>query len=1173
MRIGNGIVILLFSVFLFCFSVSLTAQQKKNYTPYIDSVLADPNALKVNCSVDLMLSQLRKDPAFIVREKQMNEAILKRSFQTSGFTAPNGADTVILPVVVHIIHTSPSAVTDLQVINAIKDLNDAFSKRGNYSASTGADTKIRFALAQRDPDDGNTNGITRTTSYYFNNMNMDLEDARLKKLLLWDPSRYINVWLVNNIIGEISASFFCGTWTRTGPGGYATMPPGGGATDGIVVSGFGVVLAHEMGHYLGLYHTFEGGCTNNNCLTDGDKVCDTPPDGTTAGAVNCNTPTNSCNTDTLSSYSNGFFPRDTTDFIRNFMDYGNTACSNMFTQGQSERMQNAILTQRLALLGNQLVKPCGENIIASFTRDISDPKAGDQVNFASTTSGTTNYEWVVDGKVVATTQNFSYTFPTAQQYKVTLKAFNVAGCYASYTDYLQVNCGVTARFFQNKKLIGSKTGVYNDTILYTNLSQGATNYQWIMSNDQGMSRQIVTSNAAGGSVNDLNFIFPTPANYSVKLIASNGSCVDSTNGLFFTVLDPTPDAFISIFGVTCYQQTKVRLNFYLCNSSWGASLIPGIPVSFYDADPRKSGANLIDQTIIFADSVKGNCCSKVYTQILDVKYAGLNQIFAVVNDNGSAVPINLPNTPFIEKDYKNNVASISNFKFRVTPNPSVATMEPGDSLQIFGSTSPDPTSSSKFIWSSPLNFNCTTCASPLYIADTVSLTTKQVIATSQYQCFDTSTVTIKVPPYNDYTAIINKITCAGKDSLQVDFTLANNFKRGTIPKDLAVSFYKGDPSLAGAVVLAPLFVTPVAVNAKQQNYSAKIQKTGAGTIYASVNDLGTQIPIVVSNAPLAEKLYTNNTSGFSYSPLSKTIDTAVCNGVAVFGRTISGTYLDTIVNASGCDTLRILNLTVKAIAVQKSTVVISVCQGSSYAGYTTSGTYIDVFKAVNSCDSIRTLILTVNPVVRQTKNIQICKGDSYFAAGKQQTISGTYYDSAKTYLGCDSVVTTVLTVYPLPVNFLPADTTMCTGKILTINLSGYNSVTWSTGLPGTSIDIAQPGAYGAQVTDRFGCKGSDVINVLYDKCIPIQIPTAFTPNHDGKNDVFKPIIGAALANYRMQIWNRWGQLIFETRSYNQGWNGTYQGEIQPNGAYIYVFTFTDPDGVETIKKGTLVLIR
>jgi hypothetical protein len=72
---------------------------------------------------------------------------------------------------------------------------------------------------------------------------------------------------------EIFPQFYCGTWTRTKIGGYATLPPNAGALDGIVVTDFKFLLTHEMGHYLGLYHTFEGlGCVNNNCATDGDKV-------------------------------------------------------------------------------------------------------------------------------------------------------------------------------------------------------------------------------------------------------------------------------------------------------------------------------------------------------------------------------------------------------------------------------------------------------------------------------------------------------------------------------------------------------------------------------------------------------------------------------------------------------------------------------------------------------------------------------------------------------------------------------------------------------------------------------------------------------------------------------------------------------------------------------------
>ena len=89
----------------------------------------------------------------------------------------------------------------------------------------------------------------------------------------------------------------------------------------------GVVVTHEMGHYLGLFHTFQGGCKNDDCLQDGDRVCDTPPD-TSTGYFPCDALTNSCHTDADDTSPNNPFRSpalgglgDQPDQYRNYMDY------------------------------------------------------------------------------------------------------------------------------------------------------------------------------------------------------------------------------------------------------------------------------------------------------------------------------------------------------------------------------------------------------------------------------------------------------------------------------------------------------------------------------------------------------------------------------------------------------------------------------------------------------------------------------------------------------------------------------------------------------------------------------------------------------------------------------------------------------------------------------------
>jgi gliding motility-associated-like protein len=95
-------------------------------------------------------------------------------------------------------------------------------------------------------------------------------------------------------------------------------------------------------------------------------------------------------------------------------------------------------------------------------------------------------------------------------------------------------------------------------------------------------------------------------------------------------------------------------------------------------------------------------------------------------------------------------------------------------------------------------------------------------------------------------------------------------------------------------------------------------------------------------------------------------------------------------------------------------------------------------------------------------------------------------------------------------------------------------------------------------------------------CSSVYVPSAFTPNDDGTNDMFKAI-GMDVKDFSMIIFNRWGEKIFETKDINQGWDGTYKGVPSPVGLYIWQIEANDNNGKTLVtdmqRKGTVGLIR
>lgn len=179
----------------------------------------------------------------------------------------------------------------------------------------------------------------------------------------------------------------------------------------------------------------------------------------------------------------------------------------------------------------------------------------------------------------------------------------------------------------------------------------------------------------------------------------------------------------------------------------------------------------------------------------------------------------------------------------------------------------------------------------------------------------------------------------------------------------------------------------------------------------------------------------------------------------------------------------------------------------------------------------------------------------------------------------DTSFSRTVTVYPEPQVFLGPDTFICPGsepltfadKINT-KIQG-TSWKWSTGQTTPSIIVSAPGDYSVIVSIS-GCQVKDDIVVLND-CY-LDIPNVFTPNGDGLNDYFFPrnYLSRGLTTFSMNIYNRWGQLIFQTTNLEgAGWDGRFNNVSQPEGVYVYVIDATFKDGQKEHHQGNVTLLR
>ncbi|MEI9920893.1 MAG: Ig-like domain-containing protein [Bacteroidota bacterium] len=322
---------LLFTVLFFsCFTIS--AQQK--------------------CGTDEYHLEKMSDQDYQVKYDAFNTAVWSASARQRNARTQRNSTVYTIPVVFHVMHKgepegSGVNISDETIRAALKELNERFRKiPGSIGDGNSVDMEYQFALAVRDPDGNCTDGINRVdmTSYPdymdYGQASPGMSEVDLKALSYWDSKVYCNIWVVSHIQDY---------------GGYSTFPHNHGEPwDGVVIT-YNLVgytdypaLTHELGHYLGLEHVFHWGnetvCPpNDDCLNQGDGVCDTPPQ--LQGAP-CELTPNPC------------APGESVA-ATNYMSY---SCLQEFTAGQRDRSRIAFDFYRTSLLedhGNLALVPVG----------------------------------------------------------------------------------------------------------------------------------------------------------------------------------------------------------------------------------------------------------------------------------------------------------------------------------------------------------------------------------------------------------------------------------------------------------------------------------------------------------------------------------------------------------------------------------------------------------------------------------------------------------------------------------------------------------------------------------------------------------------------------------------------------------------------------------------------
>ena len=153
-----------------------------------------------------------------------------------------------------------------------------------------------------------------------------------------------------------------------------------------------------------------------------------------------------------------------------------------------------------------------------------------------------------------------------------------------------------------------------------------------------------------------------------------------------------------------------------------------------------------------------------------------------------------------------------------------------------------------------------------------------------------------------------------------------------------------------------------------------------------------------------------------------------------------------------------------------------------------------------------------------------------------------------------------------------SDLLICPGSSIPLLINNFSTYQWQDGSTDSVYMITSAGMVTLIVANASGCRASDSLIVEEDCLSDILFPNAFTPNDDGINEVFYGV-GSEPENFKLRIFDRWGEILFESDNLLSGWDGKYKGHSVHDGVYVYQAIFTIAKNSEIEKTGNVVLIR